>query len=218
MLEQFLRFGVDIRTTPMEVAPTAHHIMGGLRITHGQTTLPGLFACGEVAGGVHGANRLGGNALADTQVFGKRAGEAAGKSGKRRKTVDREQVGAQLERLAGFCAGNTNPALVTQGPPARDVAGGGIFRNAGDLEETLATVTGWRQSISGRSRTGTLPSAASCRTCAARPRSSAGAPCSAPSPAGRTSGPISRRRMTLSIRRSATRSSRSSAKGSSPGR
>ena len=97
MLEQFLKFGVDIRTTPMEVAPTAHHIMGGLRITAGgQTTLPGLYACGEVAGGVHGANRLGGNALADTQVFGKRAGEAAGKAGKRRKNIDRDQVGTQL--------------------------------------------------------------------------------------------------------------------------
>ena len=80
MLEQFLKFGVDIRDKPMEVAPTAHHIMGGLRITpECRTTLPGLFACGEVAGGVHGANRLGGNALAETQVFGKRAGESAGK-------------------------------------------------------------------------------------------------------------------------------------------
>jgi fumarate reductase (CoM/CoB) subunit A len=142
MLEQFLRFGVDIRTTPMEVAPTAHHVMGGLRITpHGQTTLPGLFACGEVAGGVHGANRLGGNALADTQVFGKRAGEAAGKAGKRKKTVDRDQVGAQLGRLAGFCAGNTNPALVKRDLQLAMWQGAGIFRTAGDLEETLATAT-----------------------------------------------------------------------------
>jgi len=142
MLEQFLKFGVDIRTTPMEVAPTAHHIMGGLRITAGgQTTLPGLFACGEVAGGVHGANRLGGNALADTQVFGKRAGEAAGKAGKRWKTVDRDQVGAHLERLAGFCAGNTNPALVKRDLQLAMWHGAGIFRSAGDLEETLATVT-----------------------------------------------------------------------------
>jgi fumarate reductase (CoM/CoB) subunit A len=142
MLEQFLRFGVDIRTTPMEVAPTAHHVMGGLRITHdGRTTLPGLYACGEVAGGVHGANRLGGNALADTQVFGKRAGEAAGKAGKRRKNVDRDQVGAQLGRLAGFCAGNTNPALVKRDLQLAMWQGAGIFRNAGDLEETLATAT-----------------------------------------------------------------------------
>jgi fumarate reductase (CoM/CoB) subunit A len=140
MLEQFQKFGVDIRTTPMEVAPTAHHIMGGLRITDGgQTTLPGLFACGEVAGGVHGANRLGGNALADTQVFGKRAGEAAGKAGRRRKNVDKEQVGAQLERLTGFCAGNTNPALVKKDLQLAMWQGAGIFRNAGDLEETLAT-------------------------------------------------------------------------------
>ena len=142
MLEQFLRFGVDIRINPMEVAPTAHHVMGGLRITRsGETTLPGLFACGEVAGGVHGANRLGGNALADTQVFGKRAGEAAGKAGRRRKNVDRDQIGAQLERLAGFCAGNTNPALVKRDSQLAMWLGAGIFRNAGDLEETLATAT-----------------------------------------------------------------------------
>ena len=49
MLEQFLKYGVDIRTEPMEVAPTAHHIMGGLKITpEGKTTLPGLFACGRI--------------------------------------------------------------------------------------------------------------------------------------------------------------------------
>ncbi|MDD1717883.1 MAG: FAD-binding protein, partial [Methanoregulaceae archaeon] len=93
MLEQFLKFGVDIRLEPMEVAPTAHHIMGGLRIRpDGSTTLPGLYACGEVAGGVHGGNRLGGNALAETQVFGKRAGEAAGKEKARDHRVDRGQI------------------------------------------------------------------------------------------------------------------------------
>jgi len=80
MLEQFLTYGVDIREKPMEVAPTAHHFMGGLKITpNAETTIPRLFAAGEVCGGVHGGNRLGGNALAETQVFGKRAGEAAGK-------------------------------------------------------------------------------------------------------------------------------------------
>nr|WP_232452856.1 fumarate reductase (CoM/CoB) subunit TfrA [Methanopyrus sp. KOL6] len=76
--KQFLRVGVDIRNEPMEVAPTAHHFMGGIPIgTDGKTPIPGLFACGEVTGGIHGANRLGGNALADTQVFGCRAGRAA---------------------------------------------------------------------------------------------------------------------------------------------
>src|SRR5208337_2199597 len=141
MLEQFLKFGVDIRNEPMEVAPTAHHIMGGLRITpEGRTTLPGLFACGEVAGGVHGANRLGGNSLADTQVFGKRAGEAAGRSEKREKTVDLRQVETQQVRLAGFLSGNTNPALVRRELQLAMWQGAGIFWNAGDLDKTLRTI------------------------------------------------------------------------------
>ncbi|MGF7117293.1 fumarate reductase (CoM/CoB) subunit TfrA [Methanobacterium oryzae] len=78
MLFQFQDVGVDIRKEAMEVAPTAHHFMGGIRINeNGETTVKNLFAAGEVTGGVHGANRLGGNALADTQVFGKRAGKSA---------------------------------------------------------------------------------------------------------------------------------------------
>ena len=81
MLLQFLDVDVDIRKEPMEVAPTAHHFMGGIMINeHGETAVRNLFAAGEVTGGVHGANRLGGNALADTQVFGKRAGESAAKN------------------------------------------------------------------------------------------------------------------------------------------
>lgn len=80
MLSQFLKSGIDIRKEAMEVAPTAHHFMGGVAISHeGKSSIAGLFAAGEVSGGVHGGNRLGGNALADTQVFGKRAGESAGK-------------------------------------------------------------------------------------------------------------------------------------------
>lgn len=78
MVLQFEDVGVDIHKEPMEVAPTAHHHMGGVRIDEdGRSSVENLFACGEVCGGVHGANRLGGNALADTQVFGKRAGLAA---------------------------------------------------------------------------------------------------------------------------------------------
>ncbi|HML06402.1 MAG TPA: FAD-binding protein, partial [Methanobacterium sp.] len=78
MLLQFLDVDVDIRKEPMEVAPTAHHFMGGIKIDeYGKSTVKNLFAAGEATGGVHGANRLGGNALADTQVFGKRAGESA---------------------------------------------------------------------------------------------------------------------------------------------
>lgn len=81
MLLQFQDVGVDIREEPMEVAPTAHHFMGGTMINaHCETNIPNLYVAGEAAGGVHGANRLGGNALAETQVFGKRAGELAAKN------------------------------------------------------------------------------------------------------------------------------------------
>jgi fumarate reductase (CoM/CoB) subunit A len=141
MLEQFLRFGVDIRTTPMEVAPTAHHIMGGLRITpECRTTLSGLFACGEVAGGVHGANRLGGNALADTQVFGRRAGDAAGREGKRQKNVDETRVQQQIDRLDRFLSGTIRPSEVRTRLRKAMWDGANIFRNAGDLGHTLSVV------------------------------------------------------------------------------
>lgn len=137
MLEQFLKYGVDIRTEPMEVAPTAHHIMGGLRIDPTcQTTLPGLFACGEVAGGVHGANRLGGNALAETQVFGRRAGASAGKSPERDGTIPDEQIASAITMLEEFLSGDVLPDQV-KGEVQRIMwKGAGIFRNRTALLET----------------------------------------------------------------------------------
>jgi fumarate reductase (CoM/CoB) subunit A len=141
MLEQFLKFGVDIRDQPMEVAPTAHHIMGGLRITTVcRTTIPGLFACGEVAGGVHGANRLGGNALAETQVFGKRAGEFAGKAEKRVKAVNNDQIKLQEDLFDAFHKGTESPARIRTELQKTMWQGAGIFRNAQDLHKTLETV------------------------------------------------------------------------------
>ena len=141
MLEQFLAFGIDIRREPMEVAPTAHHIMGGLRITpECRTTLPGLFACGEVAGGVHGANRLGGNALADTQVFGKRAGEFAGKAAARSGRIDEKSVDEILGMLDGFYDGVINPADVRKDLKLTMWNQAGIFRNAADLRTALMQV------------------------------------------------------------------------------
>ena len=80
MYHQFMELaGVDITAQPMEVGPTCHYIMGGVRVEADTeaTTVPGLFAAGEVAGGMHGANRLGGNSLSDLLVFGRRAGLAA---------------------------------------------------------------------------------------------------------------------------------------------
>jgi succinate dehydrogenase flavoprotein subunit len=80
MYEQFLKLAdIDITKEPMEVGPTTHYMMGGIRVD-GDTqmsTVPGLFAAGECAAGLHGANRLGGNSLSDLLVFGKRAGEYA---------------------------------------------------------------------------------------------------------------------------------------------
>ena len=80
MYEQFLKLAKgDITKQPMEVAPTLHYAMGGVRVDAetGATTVAGLYAAGEVAAGLHGANRLGGNSLSDLLVFGARTGAAA---------------------------------------------------------------------------------------------------------------------------------------------
>ena len=85
MYHQFKQLGdVDITREPMEVGPTTHYIMGGIKVDSDTqaSTVPGLFACGECAAGINGANRLGGNSLSDLIVFGKRAGEFAAKFAK----------------------------------------------------------------------------------------------------------------------------------------
>jgi fumarate reductase (CoM/CoB) subunit A len=104
MLFQFLDVGLDIRKEPMEVAPTAHHVMGGSFITANcETTVTNLYAAGEAAGGVHGANRLGGNALAETQVFGRRAGESAAKNAlTASSSVDKGQLEREEDRISGL--------------------------------------------------------------------------------------------------------------------
>src|SRR3712207_352639 len=82
MYHQFKELAdVDITKQPMEVGPTCHYVMGGVEVDAdtAQATVPGLFAAGEVSGGMHGSNRLGGNSLSDLLVFGKRAGEYAAK-------------------------------------------------------------------------------------------------------------------------------------------
>lgn len=102
MVEQFEDAGVDIRNEPMQVSPTAHHFMGGIKIDeHAGTTIPGLYASGECTGGVHGGNRLGGNALADTQVFGAISGESAAQFAKKTKHlgVNRDEIVKEFERL-----------------------------------------------------------------------------------------------------------------------
>ncbi|MHA2351944.1 MAG: FAD-binding protein [Candidatus Thorarchaeota archaeon] len=102
MIEQFEDAGVDIREEPMQVSPTAHHFMGGIKIDENSgTNIPGLYASGECTGGVHGGNRLGGNALADTQVYGALSGEKAAEFAKETSHlgVDREEIKIEFERL-----------------------------------------------------------------------------------------------------------------------
>lgn len=105
MYHQFKELAnVDITTDPMEVGPTCHYTMGGVRVDPDsqETRVPGLFAAGEVAGGMHGANRLGGNSLSDLIVFGKRAGEYAASHAAGRDEfadVDQQDVDQQAETM-----------------------------------------------------------------------------------------------------------------------
>ncbi|HMC90132.1 MAG TPA: fumarate reductase/succinate dehydrogenase flavoprotein subunit [Gemmataceae bacterium] len=122
MYHQFKELGnVDITRQPMEVGPTTHYVMGGVRVDADtqMSRIPGLFACGECAAGINGANRLGGNSLSDLLVLGKRAGEYAAKYAKEHSTggVHGDQV-AEAERWAlSFIdtpQGEENPYLVQQ--------------------------------------------------------------------------------------------------------
>ncbi len=102
MIEQFEDAGIDIREEPMQVSPTAHHFMGGIKTDEDAgTIIPGLFASGECTGGLHGGNRLGGNALADTQVYGAISGESAAKYAKSVSHigVDKKAITQEFERL-----------------------------------------------------------------------------------------------------------------------
>ncbi|HTT84952.1 MAG TPA: fumarate reductase/succinate dehydrogenase flavoprotein subunit [Rhizomicrobium sp.] len=107
MYHQFKQLGdIDITKEPMEVGPTTHYFMGGVRVD-GDTQMsdvPGLFAAGECAAGLHGANRLGGNSLSDLLVFGKRAGEYAARFAKENAAcaINREQVDAAARRALEF--------------------------------------------------------------------------------------------------------------------
>jgi succinate dehydrogenase / fumarate reductase, flavoprotein subunit len=147
MYEQFHALGdVDITKEPMEVYPTIHYTMGGVRAEPETcaTTVPGLFTAGETACGVHGANRLGGNALCDLLVFGKRAGEAAAERAKggTHGKIDEAQVRADVAAmLAPFeSAGTENPYLLTQELQAAMQKGAMIARTQESLTECLGKV------------------------------------------------------------------------------
>ena len=121
MYHQFMQLAnLDITKQPMEVGPTTHYIMGGVRVD-GETQMsnvPGLFAAGEVAAGLHGANRLGGNSLSDLLVFGKRAGEFAAKYAQAQKPgqIDDAEIEAAARETVSPFDRAVNGANQAEGP------------------------------------------------------------------------------------------------------
>ena len=134
---------VDITTQPMEVGPTAHYAMGGIRVVPhtGASTVAGLYAAGECAGGMNGANRLGGNSLSDLLVFGRRAGMGAAEFARQNASMpalDEARVDAHARRtIAPFERKGEDPFTVHSA--LQEVMGTyvGIFRSESDLEEGL---------------------------------------------------------------------------------
>ncbi len=151
---------VDITAEPMEVGPTCHYVMGGVEVdpdTAAAAGVPGLFAAGEVAGGMHGSNRLGGNSLGDLLVFGRRAGmhaaqyaEQAGERG--RPAVDDAQIdAAAAEALRPFSAEDDsdeqteNPYTVHQDLQKSMNELVGIIRRDEEMRQALERLTELRQ-------------------------------------------------------------------------
>jgi succinate dehydrogenase / fumarate reductase flavoprotein subunit len=145
MYHQFKELAdVDITKGPMEVGPTCHYVMGGIRVDAetAQSTLPGLFAAGEAAAGLHGSNRLGGNSLSDLLVFGRRAGMAAADHAKRvsNSGVSEAQIDeAQKELLAPFSnTSSESPYAVHRDLQTVMQSLVGIFRTEEDLKKAFA--------------------------------------------------------------------------------
>jgi succinate dehydrogenase / fumarate reductase flavoprotein subunit len=156
MYHQFKELAdLDITREPMEVGPTTHYVMGGIRVDADsqESTIPGLFAAGECASGINGANRLGGNSLSDLIVFGKRAGEYAAefarKNGATR--VDDDAVAAAMKTaLEPFerGSGGENPYKVQADLQDTMQALVGIVRLEGEMKEALTRIQGFKERAS----------------------------------------------------------------------
>lgn len=144
---------VDITKQPMEVGPTAHYAMGGIRVDpeSGAATVPGVFAAGECTGGMNGANRLGGNSLSDILVFGRRAGMGAAAFAAENAqwpAMNEAEIETHARRtMAPFERRGEDPYTVHSA--LQDVMGThvGIFRNESDLEEGLRQLLSLRKRI-----------------------------------------------------------------------
>ena len=144
MYHQFMQLAnLDITTTPMEVGPTTHYVMGGIRVNADtqESTVPGLFAAGECAAGINGANRLGGNSLSDLIVFGKRAGEYAAIFARENGhgTIDNDQITkAANSALEPFeREGGENPYTIQHDLQELMQANVGIVRQHDEMIEAL---------------------------------------------------------------------------------
>ncbi len=145
MYHQFKELAdVDITKEPMEIGPTCHYVMGGVEVDAdtAMSKVPGLFAAGEVAGGMHGANRLGGNSLSDLLVFGRRAGEHAASfatgSASRPALSDADVAAAQEAALAPFTReGGENPYTLQRDLQEHMHNLVGIIRKAEEMQQAL---------------------------------------------------------------------------------
>lgn len=153
MYEQFLALAdVDITKTKFEVGPTIHYVMGGIRVDAEtcSTCVPGLYAAGECAGGLHGANRLGGNSLGDILVFGRRSGEAARQYVEGLEStpgIDESEVRQEMSRvLAPFeMEGGENPYMLHEQLQEVMAEHCGISRNGPELEKGLGKMQELRE-------------------------------------------------------------------------
>src|SRR6059036_3854825 len=156
MYHQFMELAdVDITQAPMEVGPTTHYMMGGVRVDADTqaATVPGLFAAGEVAGGLHGSNRLGGNSLSDLLVFGRRAGMGAAAYAKAQPGEPRVEA-AEVERIAADLVGpferaqGENPHTVQEA--LQDTMQGlvGLIRTEHELREALKRIESFKHRAS----------------------------------------------------------------------
>jgi succinate dehydrogenase / fumarate reductase flavoprotein subunit len=155
MYHQFKELGdIDITKEPMEVGPTTHYIMGGIRVD-GDTqmsSIPGLFAAGECAAGINGANRLGGNSLSDLLVFGKRAGEHAAafvKQNRRAAVDDAQATRAMTEALKPFDTphgSGENPFTIQAALQEMMQSHVGIVRTESEMRQALTDL----ESLSAR--------------------------------------------------------------------
>jgi succinate dehydrogenase / fumarate reductase, flavoprotein subunit len=145
MYHQFKQLAdIDITKEPMEIGPTTHYVMGGVRVDADtqMSGVPGLFAAGECAAGINGANRLGGNSLSDLLVFGKRAGEYAARFAREnpRGAIDAAQVEQAAKRsLEAFEPGRTeNPYSIQRDLQDMMQKLVGIVRVEGEMQQALA--------------------------------------------------------------------------------